>query len=73
MHKKGFCAKKLTEISPNLEAKAMYFSKIQITLPRNPEKCPAKAAIAKPKKGYFLLLKHVFFILTSHNITHKHV
>ena len=73
MHKKGFCAKKLTEISPNLEAKAMYFSKIQITLSRNPEKCPPKAAIAKPKKIYFLLLKHALFILTSHNITHKYV
>jgi predicted ATPase with chaperone activity len=73
MHKKEFCAKKLTEIGPNLEAKAMYFSKIQITLSRNPEKCPPKAAIAKPKKIYFLLLKHAPFILTSHNITHKHV
>jgi len=73
MHKKGFCAKKLTEIYPNLEAKAMFFLKTQITLSRNPEKCLAKAVIAKPKKGYFWLLKHAPFILTSHNITHKHV
>jgi len=73
MHKKGFCAKKLTKICPNLEAKAMFFLKTQITLSRNLEKCLAKAVIAKPKKEYFWLLEHAPFILTSHNITHKHV
>jgi hypothetical protein len=51
----------------------MFFSTTRKTLPKNLEKCPAKAAIAKPKNMYFWRLKYDIFIPTSHSIIHKYV
>ena len=70
MHNKGLCAKKWTNHGLNLKVKAMFFSKTKKNMPR---KFLVKAASVKPRKRHFWLLKHDFFMLTSHNIIYKHV
>jgi len=73
------CAKKWTKIGQNLGAKAMLSLWTQITLPKLGKKkkkkqsCLKMKATTKPRNGYFFILKHALFILTCHNIIHKHV
>jgi len=71
------CAKKWTKIGQNLGAKAMLSLWTQRTLPKLGKKknqsCLKMKATTKPRNGYFLILKHALFILTGHNIIHKHV
>jgi hypothetical protein len=69
----GLCANNLTKIGPNHGGKAIFFSKTRKILLSKPKIAQKPNTLSSLQNWYFLLLKHVFFILTSYITITKYV